>query len=322
MSSYFPSFNYMGQNSLKDKNLIVVHFESGDTGETETFLGMDSVYTENAYGTRRIDYGARYNSVALIRISVMKKDEESFSVTEVRDFLKWTTGVKKTSFLDLVNEDTVAYSFCGRVINVLQHKLDQKTVGFTIEFESVSPWAYSPEQTISGPTQGALAIDDNGLLYICGETDEDKLSLYYNTGNGSISVNNTTNGGLTYFDDGIVAVSACNITINNLTDDLYNYVYLNVKFVNKDSKSLEIENTTLNEMTQITGLKKNEVVEISSEHFIVSDSPQKIFGDSFNFVWPRLAPGINEFKIYSDKQGHIYISYRYPIKIGDCAIDM
>ena len=76
MSSYYQSFSYTAPNgkrynSYKDKNLIVVHFESGDEGEVETFLEMEPVYTDNAYGTRRLDYGAKYNNVAVIRISVM-----------------------------------------------------------------------------------------------------------------------------------------------------------------------------------------------------------------------------------------------------------
>ena len=48
----------------------------------------------------------------------------------------------------------------------------------------------------------------------------------------------------------------------------------------------------------------------------------KIFGDDFNFVWPRLAPGLNHFKISGGGSGHVQFVYRYPMKIGDCAIDV
>ena len=94
MGVYYPSFNYMGINSLKDKKLIVTAFDA-DNGEVETFLGMEPIYTESSDGSRRIDYGAKFNSVAVIKISVIKASQKDFTVAEVRDFLKWTTGAKQ-----------------------------------------------------------------------------------------------------------------------------------------------------------------------------------------------------------------------------------
>jgi hypothetical protein len=57
----------------------------------------------------------------------------------------------------------------------------------------------------------------------------------------------------------------------------------------------------------------------------VSDIPNKIFGDTFNFVWPRMCPGKNEIivsTIAGEGKGNFDFSYRYPIKIGDCAVDV
>ena len=39
-------------------------------------------------------------------------------------------------------------------------------------------------------------------------------------------------------------------------------------------------------------------------------------------MWPRLAPGVNIFEISGDGVGYVDFIYRYPIKIGDCAIDI
>ena len=51
----------------------------------------------------------------------------------------------------------------------------------------------------------------------------------------------------------------------------------------------------------------------------------KVFGDNFNFVWPRLVPGINRFTIEGNvkgsEDGTMQFTYRYPMKIGDCAMD-
>ena len=100
MSSYYPSFSYKGFNSLKDKNLMVSAFDA-DQGEADTYLSMDCIYTDKYDGTRRLDYGAKFNSVAVIKISVIKANKRDFTVSEVRDFLKWTTGSRLNSYLDL-----------------------------------------------------------------------------------------------------------------------------------------------------------------------------------------------------------------------------
>lgn len=325
MSSYYPSFNYMGYNSLKDKNLMVVHFESGDSGEMETFLSMDAVYTENAYGTRRVDYGARYNSVALIKITVMKTDGQDFNVLEVRDFLRWTTGVRKASYLDLVDQDgdkqIERFSFFGRVINVLQHKLDARTVGFTIEFESTSPWAYSPKQIIGGPLNQGLFVDQNNILYTGLKSDPESESL--SVDDKQVLYNSAVEDGkLIFMGDGVVAINVNCIEIPNPTDDLYNYVYLDVEFENNNCNYIYIKNTTLGEETTIDVIARREIINISAEQFITSDMPNKVFGNTFNFVWPRLVPGTNMFEVDCDGTGYLYFAYRYPVKIGDCAIDI
>lgn len=315
MSSYYPSFNYMGVNSLKDKKLIVTHFENGDNGEVDTFLSMEPIYTESAYGTHRIDYGARYNSVAVIKITVMKSNASDFTVAEVRDFLRWTTGARQNSYLDLLEGEAIKFSFLGRVTNVLQQKLDARTIGFVIEFTSISPWAYSPQQFVSTSFGQTLTVDENGVLTKSNSTllvvDENGV---LSNGNGMFSIE--TDGTL-YIDNSVV------VHIENQSDDLYTPVYLDTTFTNDNSDYLSIKNITLDEETTIYNMTKNEVITLSSGQFILSDVPYtKIFGDDFNFIWPRLGPGINEFVISGTGRGIVEFTYRYPIKIGDCAIDI
>lgn len=312
MSSYYPSFSYMGLNSLKDKKLIVVHFDGGDNGEMETFLGMDSVYTETAYRTHRHDYGAKYNDVAKPKISVMKINGKDFTVAEVRDFLKWTTGVRNVSYLDILANNTVRCSFLGRVINILQHKLDARTIGFTIEFESTNPWAWSPQQFVNASFEQKIVVDNDIIT-------KNDSTLFNIDDNGVLSNNDTLsidNSGTLYIDNSTI------IEINNLSDDLYTYVNLDVTFTNNNSDYLSIKNTTLNEETIIKGMAVNEKIKLHSGQFITSDIPYKLFSNNFNFVWPRLAPGINQFVIDGTGSGSIEFTYRYPIKIGDMAINV
>lgn len=324
MSSYYPSFNYIAPNgvvynSYKDKKLIVTHFESGDDGEMDTFLGMEPVYADNTYGTRRFDYGAKYVDVAVIRISVMKANGKDFTVAEVRDFLRWTTGSRKTSYLDLVDGEEVIVSFLGRITKVYQQKLDARTIGFVIEHTSVSPYAYSPIQYATCYFGEDLAIDVDGIVY------KKNKDLIVDDGiviNDRELLFNITN-------DGVVCLGySVNMKIDNDTDDLSDYIYMDVEFRNVSSDHLIIKNQTLyaksrheDGMTQINDIGNHEKITLSSGQFITS-SNGRAFGNSFNFVWPKLLPGVNEFVISSNGDGMVNFSYRYPIKIGDCAMDL
>lgn len=315
MASYYPSFTYMGLNSLKDKHLRVVAFDA-DSGEVDTFLGIDAVYTDNYDGTKRIDYGAKYANVAMPKISVMKLDKTDFTVAEVRDFLKWTTGVRQISYLDLMAGNEVRFSLLGRVKNVSQQKLDSRTIGFTIEFESISPWAYSSEQYAGYSSDQTLAINSSGVVYSTSEQDTLTVStngvLYNNVG---LSINGA----------GVVSVvDLKTIVINNKTDDLYTPIYLDAKIINGSLKNnIKIKNKELNEETVINNIVANETITLSNKQFIISDRDTRIFGSDFNYVWPRLQPGNNTLEVSTESSDvDIQFTYRYPIKIGDCAIDM
>ena len=328
MSSYFPSFSYTAPNgikynSYKDKNLIVTHFESGDSGEVDTFLGMDPIYADNAHGTRRLDYGAKYNNVAVIRISVMKSNGKDFTVAEVRDFLRWTTGSRMTSYLDLSDivddEEIVKASFLGRITSVYQQKLDARTIGFVIEHTSISPYAYSPIRYARCSFEQKLSVDDAGVL----GKDDGALIM-----DGTVVLSDGADEGFT-LDDGVLQIyNPTELAIPNDTDDLSDYVYLDMKLINATSDYLVVKNQTLYDesngidgITKMTGMHDNEVVTLSSGQFITSSSG-RIFGDTFNFVWPKLLPGDNNFVISGSGRGEIEFMYRTPIKIGDCAMNV
>lgn len=270
MSSYYHSFDYQGINSYKDKNLIVTTFNA-DNGESDTYLEMEPVYTESYDGTR-LDYGAKYSSVAVIRITVIKADGTDFSVADVRDFLKWTTGARNVSYLDLLDESgQIKYSFLGRVTNAFQQKMDGRTIGLILEYTCNTPFAYSPVQKVERSIIGEETF-----------------------------------------------------TITNDSDDIYSYVYPKVTYTNASGDYVVISNTTTNNIgdsaTKITGLISGETITIENNMMILSSTINKTFGDTFNFVFPRLAAGDNEITI--DGIGTITFEYIYPIKIGNCAIDI
>ena len=326
MSSYHSSFTYLGQNSL-DKGFRIVAFEP-DNGEVDTFLDMEQVYTESYDGTKRYLYGLKYNNVATIKITLIKKDGSDFSVDDNRKALRWLTGNRHASWLDFYDKNhktakNPVYSFFGSIISVKQYKLDARIVGLTITFESTTPWAYSSPQQFSrnfgegnfgmdtagsvfkGETVSMLNIDSNGVLY----NDSDDIDAAFKIDSYGVIYNSND----------------IDFEITNNTDDLYTYTNLDIKYTNlsgnETGNTVTILNKTLNEETNISGITRYEVVQLNSGQFIVSNTG-RIFGDNFNFVWPRLRPGINEFSINGSGKGTIEFTFRYPVKIGDCAVDI
>lgn len=106
------------------------------------------------------------------------------------------------------------------------------------------------------------------------------------------------------------------------SDDLYSYVQMNTKFKNTGSSgsALTITNSTTGDVTEITGLSKNETVTISDNMVITSDKSNKTFGNTFNFVFPRLVAGNNKLTI--NGTGKITFEYIAPVKLGNIAIDI
>ena len=372
MSSYHNSFSYLNKNSQDDLGWIITHFDA-DSGETDSYLSQEQVYTDSYNGSKRILYGTRWNSNAIVKITVIKQSGASFSVTECREAYRWLTGNPNASWLDLYAGKSPKlggkpkYSFLGTVQDVKPEKMDARTIGLNIYFESTSPWAYSSEKQefISyGLAQNtAVTIDEDGVLINNDSTnlldiDDDNVLYSTESENGNLNIGddgsmycnkglNVNSEGVLYGLNDIVALGVDNgvvysnieppvITatgvlcfkkplmreIYNNTDDLYSYVYPDVKIKSNGGDYIYIKNMTLDEETIITGIKSYETINLTAGQFILSDIPNKLFGNSFNFVWPRLAPDKNEFVIKCSGDIDITFIYRYPIKIGGCAIDI
>lgn len=318
MASYHSSFTYNGENSAKDRNLIITTFEP-DSGLKETFLSMDIVSDSYHDGTKRYTYSSRYNATAVITITVIKNDGSDFSLAEVRSNLRWLTGIRVDSWMDMYIGDSFQYAFLGRITNVQQQKMDARTIGLVITFSSVSPWAYSAPQTFNCDISQLLDIDVNGVLY------NKTVGLEYLGFDNGVIYDNSLDGAkpLKITNDGVVYIdNAYRAIIDNQTDDLYTNIYLDIDYTNKNSTFFSTKNLTLDEESLIKDISINEKISVNAKQFIVSDIPNKIFGDSFNFVWPRLAPGVNNFVIEGDGSASASFTYRYPMKVGDCAMDV
>lgn len=319
MSSYHSAFTYLGKDSQKDFGLLVAHFEA-DQGETESFLTQEQVYTPSYNGSKRLLYGTKWTSVATVKITVIKQNRSDFTVADCRAIYKWLTGNPVASWLDLYAGGSLKYSFSVTVQDVKPEKLDARTVGLHIYFESLYCWAFSPEQKLLTSFGQALELTD-GVLFKSGQD--------LTVSNAGV-LNNGAGAAFKVSDDGVIYIDNSTVfPINNESDDLYSYVSLNTKITNINSEDLIIKNETLYEMsggtdglTELQNILEGEVIELTPEQMIFSDAPSRIFGNSFNFIWPKLVPGINKLVVSGSGQGLIEFTYRYPIKIGDCAIDI
>lgn len=326
MASYHNSFSYLNKNSA-EQGYIITAFEP-DNGFVDTFLGMDQIYEDHYDGTKRFLYGTRYNNIATINITLIKADGTDLTINDNRSLLKWLTGTKTATWLDLYQGNKIKYSFIGTITNVQQYKLDGRVIGILCEFSSITPWAYSGEQIFNRSINQMLTCEQDGIVK--SPTNEISISndgvLCNGAAAGPGACFNINNSGVLYVENVIVA------QIDNQTDDLYNYTYLDIECINDMSTYLEIKNETLNETTRIDNLQPNDIIYITSKQFITAytrdqitgelKNQERIFGDSFNFVWPRLAPGINNLTIDGSGNSTIKFSYRYPMKVGDCAMDI
>lgn len=340
MSSYHTSFSYIDgkdgkiKNSLKDKNLIIVAFDPDD-GFKDTFLSMENISDSYYDGTTRFDYGSKYTSSAEVQITAIKKDGTDMTMKEFREYAQWLTGARVNSWLDMYVGDTLIYSFLGKFINFEQYKYDARTIGFRATFSSVSPWAFSAPQSFNCEIGQALRIIKNRSDAIIDKTDAKTAKLGVDD-SGVLYVSYPDTGSkFSLRDDGLLYIDTkYSTTINNESDDVYTYIYLDIEYYNGNNNNTEvyIENKTLDEKTAIRGLDSQEIISLSSKQFIVSynidtdgnrvRNIHKIFGDNFNFVWPRLAPGKNDLVVEGSGQGEAKFTYRYPMKIGDCAMDI
>lgn len=320
MSSYHSSFTYLNKNS-SGEGFVIASFEP-DSGFVDTYLGMEQVVTNSYDGTKKYFYGNKYNTSAEILITLVKFDGTDFSMADNRRALRWLTGSRKASWLDFYVSDKLAYSFYGNVTACQQQKLDARVIGLQITFTSIHPWAWSAPQFFNCHIgEKIIEVSDDTVLY---KTYDDepyfgltKSGVVYNSSDNENFSFDITSDGTVYNDSSVI------LMMDNQSDDLYTLTNIDIVYKNVNSTYLVIENTSIEDMSSvITGIKPNEVISLSAGQFIISDSPNRIFGDDFNFVWPKLRPGMNKIYIDGDGKGQVQFTYRYPIKIGDCAIDV
>lgn len=195
---YHPKIEFRNRSNY-DERLVVATFNP-DSGETDTYLTMEPVYTDNFDGSMRTDYGAKYNDVAKPSVTFVDIDGDDIQPFKVRSVLRWLTGSRKNAWMDVYNMDgEIVCSYLGRFTDIKLQKMDARVIGIRAEFTSVSPWAYSEVKTVK------MTLNGETNFNIDNESD-DLYSYIYprmifkNNQNGaSFSVKNNTIGEETSF---------------------------------------------------------------------------------------------------------------------------
>ena len=259
---YHPTTEFRNRSNYAEK-LIVSTFNP-DSGETDTYLTMEPVYSESYDGAMRTDYGAKYTDVAKPSVTFIDIDGEYIQPYKVRSLLRWLTGSRQNAWMNVYNIDgDIACSYLGRFTDVKLQKMDARVIGIVAYFTATTPWAYSEVQTVTMQLNGAT-----------------------------------------------------NFSIDNESDELYSLIYPRIIYKNtQNDASLSIKNNTVGKETVFKKLQQGEIITIDNNFVAYSDNTSRIFNDDFNFVFPALSAGLNDFK--AEGIGELTISFRYPMKVSD-----
>ena len=259
---YHPKIEFRNRSNY-DEKLIVSTFNP-DSGETDTYLTMEPVYSESYDGAMRTDYGAKYTDVAKPSVTFIDIDGEDIQPDKVRSVLRWLTGSRQNAWMNVYNVDgDIVCSYLGRFTDVKLQKMDARVIGIVAYFTATTPWAYSDVQTVTMQLNGAT-----------------------------------------------------NFSIDNESDELYSLIYPRIIYKNtQNDASLSIKNNTVGEETVFKKLQQGEIITIDNNFVAYSDNTSRIFNDDFNFVFPALSAGLNDFK--AEGIGELTISFRYPMKVSD-----
>lgn len=275
ISAYVYQIKYRNQFN-KDFNLITGASFDGGIDSVDTGLTMSPTYTEKFDGTRA-DYGAKYGQTLTATFTFIKEDYTDISLPEQRAILKWIGGYKQNSWITLYNHEfTEICQMYGRFINVQAKVADARVIGYIGEFETTSPFCYSPIREVEQIFTGQQTL----LLNNDSDVEDDYVFPIITIApvNGPISEIHLTNEN----------INKTTIFKNIKEDELVTIDSAN-KIVTSNHEYRHIGN-------DFTGLHGE----------YVSDYP----------VWPKLESGINKFIIDPSGAVKVAFQYRCPMKIG------
>lgn len=311
---------------IKWQNLSSLEFDvwtelafDEDTRDVDSQLGRTPVISEVYNGTLKRVHSYKWNNSFTPTITFIKQDYSDFTPEENRKMLKWLTGSKNPSFLEIYKDDSEAaeYYILGNWIEVSQHKLGNgRVVGYVAKFESVAPWAFSDIQSVTKD----VSSPKNNTIQLFVETDEPEDLIYPRI---TIEQNESTH---------IIEINYTIQTSDMLAGTVYKngdtYYWLNDNRERQTgttpppaitTTSITIKNTDENGkkiVSTISDNVKGEKITIDGANRVISSTrPDRIFGDNFNWNWIGFTEGENTLSVVGNCT--VTVEWREPIKCGE-----
>ena len=311
---------YNGYSST-DFDMILDCALDGDNSEVSTFLNREMIYSEKYNGTHRNIYQSKYNEVFAPKFTFIKNNFEEFSQNDHRRLLDWLTSKSTTSILSAYRDNSSVIDFeCFGVWTEIQsYKIaNGRVVAVTAIFETTSPYAYSPintiTRTISEPTTLTINCQsDNQSAYIYPRItiEEDLTSVVVNiTPNMVNSIFNSAN----YIENTVYSDGTSYYWKKNNT----NYGPLPTNTSDFDTTSVSIWNKTAGTKSTATIIKnrvRGEKIVLDGANEVITTGRTTVIGDDFNWNWMPLVIGDNTIEIIGNCR--VTLEYREPIKCGD-----
>lgn len=324
--------NYSGYSSQDFDLICDLSFDSDD-GETSTYLSREAVASETYRGDFKRVTSYKYSEVLAPKITFIDKDFGEFDAERQRKILKWLTSKDTASFVTIYHDDSevISYEILGAFIDIQIYKNGNgRAVGIVATFESISPWAFSPLQTI---TKDVSKPDDNKIT-INLETDDLQSAVYpritIQHGNSNIITVNRAMGDQDNWVEGSVFYDG---------DKYYWFDSKNNERITSTDNTSELETTSVSirnvytrdndDVSTFDALVKNNVIgekvvldganRVISNYFMDESGKEtagsRIFGDDFSWNWIPLYEGKNELSFVGNCT--VTVEFRYPIKCGE-----
>lgn len=308
------SYNGKSNQSFPTFNLLCDLAFNGDNGEISTGLNRSIIATESYNGKFKYATGAKYSEVLAPQITLIKDDYTDLTYEEQRSILSWLTSRNAPGFMDVYygdDDSAILYSILGMPIEINTYKLaNNRTVGVTFTFESVSPFAFSmlhkEEKTVTAPTMFNITSytdDIDSLIYpkitivpegkIITIDSEDFFNQNY--------VDKTV-----YKYDGKFYWKDENTSFTAQSEDTSNITTTGIYIVNETVGGLP---------TTLGNIGTNETVVIDGVNKIISSSnADKVLGTNFSWRWLGLQRGVNQIKVVGNCK--VTFEWRDIIKVG------
>jgi hypothetical protein len=324
-------FTYNGYSSV-DFDLITCLSFDDTSGATSTFLNRDAVASETWRGELKRVSNYKYNETLAPVITLIKKNFGDFSLDEQRKINRWLTSKNTPSFITIYHDDSnvISYEILGGFTSVETYKLGSgRVVGYQCTFESVSPFAFSPLQTISkdvsNPVANTLTInidsDDESTVYPR-VTIQQKDSVLVKVDKTMITnnkwvVDDWMDGTVYYYE----AVGEYYYNKHNTDGSVVPTVQKTAPTI--DTTSVIIKNTHTDEhgrtqifKSRVTGNTRNEKIILDGANKVVNSSAiNRTFGNNFDWNFIPMYNGKNQIEVIGNCI--VTLEWRTVIKCGD-----